>query len=299
MPRQKVSHKTVYTWEEFRSALDKDPAGSDQKKLQEYASHKDADTDDWYGTQSWTEAVFLLDAGGWGLNRLDKVKVDDTIVDAIAPLEEYLTDYVPTIAGGMVNIEAATTDASPEHFLEEEENDTVIQAGKRLLTIYVNCWNHNGIPEECYFYRGALIYKAVDHLETMGYSCEVIATFPCRGNGEAHITYVKIKDFQEMIDADRLCIAMCATFMMRRFLFHLQELEPDKIRLRYGYYASGGYGTQISMGAIKDYDVTIQQDQAELVFWYDVSGLTDTAKIDEAFKTLVKEKFTEAKNAQP
>ena len=47
----------------------------------------------------------------------------------------------------------------------------------------------------------------------------------------------------------------------------------------------------------QDHDITIQQDQAELVFWYDVSGLTDTAEIDKAFKTLVNEKFTEAKNA--
>ena len=297
MIRQKIAHKTIYSWEEFRSALDKDPASSDNKKLQDYASHKDADTDDWYGTQSWTEAVFLLDAGGWGLDRLEKTKVDEAIVEAIAPLEEYLTDYVPTVAGGVVNIEAATTDASPEHFLEEEESDTVITQGKRLLTIYVNCWNHNGIPEECYFHRGALIYKAVDHLETMGYNCEVIATFPCRGNGEAHVTYIKLKDFQEMIDADRLCIAMCATFMMRRFLFHLQELESEAVRLQYGYYQSGGYGTQISMGAIRDSDVTIQEDQAELVFWYDVSGLTDTDEIDKAFKTLVTKKFTEAKNA--
>ena len=51
------------------------------------------------------------------------------------------------------------------------------------------------------------------------------------------------------------------------------------------------------MGEIKDSDVTIQKDNAELVFWYDVSGLTDTDEIDEAFKTLVTKKFKEAKNA--
>ena len=289
--------KTIYSWDEFRSALDKDPTRSEQKKLNTYASHKGVEDDSWYGTQSWTEAVFLLDAGGWGLDRLDKTKVDDAVVEAIAPLEEYLTDYTPAIAGGMLNIEAATTDASPEHFLEEEESDTVITQGKRLLTIYVNCWNHNGIPEECYFHRGALIYKAVDHLETIGYSCEVIAAFPCSGGGDIHITYVKIKDFQEMIDADRLCITMCATFMMRRFLFHLQELEPEEMRQQFGYYDAGGYGTQISMGRVTDADVTIQEDQAELVFWYDVSGITDTDSIDRAFNTLVTEKFTEVKNA--
>jgi hypothetical protein len=85
--------------------------------------------------------------------------------------------------------------------------------------------------------------------------------------------------------------------MMRRFLFHLQELEPEEVRLQYGYHEGGGYGTQISMGEIKDSDVTIQKDNAELVFWYDVSGLTDTDEIDKAFKTLVTTKFTEAKNA--
>jgi len=294
----KEPHKTIYSWDEFRSALDKGPARSKRKEiLNDYFSHKNAKDDSWHGTQSWTEAIFLLDAGGWGLDRLEKTEVDEAIVEAIAPLEEYLTDYVPAIAGGMINIEAATTDASPEHFLEEEESDTVITQGKRLLTIYVNCWNHNGIPEKCYFHRGALIYKAVDHLETMGYSCEVIAAFPCSGGGDIHITYVKVKDFQEMIDADRLCIAMCATFMMRRFLFHLQELEPEEIRLQYGYYASGGYGSQISMGEVTDSDITIQKDQAELVFWYDVSGLTNTDTIDKAFKTLITEKFTEVKNA--
>ena len=287
----KIVHKTIYSWEEFRSALDKDPKRSDIKKLRSYASHRDADTDDWYGTKSWTEAVFLLDAGGWGLNRLEKTKVDDSVVEAVAPLEEYLTEYIPTIAGGIVNIEAAVTDASPEHFLEEEETDTVIAAGKRLLTVYVNCWNHNGIPEDCYFHRGTLIYKAIDRLEALGYGCEVIAVFPCAGKGEAHITYVKIKEFQEMIDADRLCISMCATFMMRRFLFHLQELEPDKVRLQYGYHADGGYGTQIRMGTLKDDDVMIQKDSSELVFWYDVSGLTRTGEIEKTFKKLVKEKF--------
>jgi len=289
----KIAHKTIYSWEEFRSALDKDPKRSDIKKLRSYASHKDVDNDDWYGTKSWTEAVFLLDAGGWGLNRLEKTELDDTIMESIAPLEQYLTEYVPTIAGGIVNIEAATTDASPEHFLEEEETDTIIAAGKRLLTIYVNCWNHNGIPEECYFHRGALIYKAVDRLESLGYGCEVIAVFPCRGSGEAHATYVKIKDFQEMIDADRLCISMCATFMMRRFLFHLQELESDKVRLQYGYYEAGGYGTQILMGTLDDSEVMIQQDSSELVFWYDVSGLTTVESIEKSFKKLVKRKFKE------
>jgi hypothetical protein len=289
----KIAHKTIYSWEEFRSALDKDPKRSDIKKLRSYASHKDVDNDDWYGTKSWTEAVFLLDAGGWGLNRLEKTELDDTIMESIAPLEQYLTEYVPTIAGGIVNIEAATTDASPEHFLEEEETDTIIAAGKRLLTIYVNCWNHNGIPEECYFHRGALIYKAVDRLESLGYGCEVIAVFPCRGSGEAHATYVKIKDFQEMIDADRLCISMCATFMMRRFLFHLQELESDKVRLQYGYYEAGGYGTQILMGTLEDSEVMIQQDSSELVFWYDVSGLTTVESIEKSFKKLVKRKFKE------
>jgi len=289
----KIAHKTIYSWEEFRSALDKDPKRSDIKKLRSYASHKDVDNDDWYGTKSWTEAVFLLDAGGWGLNRLEKTELDDTIMESIAPLEQYLTEYVPTIAGGIVNIEAATTDASPEHFLEEEETDTIIAAGKRLLTIYVNCWNHNGIPEECYFHRGALIYKAVDRLESLGYGCEVIAVFPCRGSGEAHATYVKIKDFQEMIDADRLCISMCATFMMRRFLFHLQELESDKVRLQYGYHTDGGYGTQILMGTLEDSEVMIQQDSSELVFWYDVSGLTTVESIEKSFKKLVKRKFKE------
>ena len=289
----KVAHKTIYSWEEFRSALDKDPKPSDVKRLQGYASHKDTDTDDWYGTKSWTEAVFLLDAGGWGLNRLEKTKVDDSVVEAVAPLEEYLTEYIPTIAGGIVNIEAAVTDASPEHFLEEEETDTVIAAGKRLLTVYVNCWNHNGIPEDCYFHRGALIYKAIDHLEALGYGCEVIAVFPCAGKGEAHVTYVKIKEFQEMLDADRLCISMCATFMMRRFLFHLQELEPDEIRLQYGYHSSGGYGTQIQMGTLKDDDIMIQKDSSELVFWYDVSGLTRTGEIEKAFGELIKKKFEE------
>ena len=288
-----ITHKTIYSWEEFRSALDKDPKRSDIKKLRSYASHRDADTDDWYGTKSWTEAVFLLDAGGWGLNRMEKTEVDDSVVEAVAPLEEYLTEYIPTIAGGIVNIEAAVTDASPEHFLEEEETDTVIAAGKRLLTVYVNCWNHNGIPEDCYFHRGALIYKAIDRLEALGYGCEVIAVFPCAGKGEAHITYVKIKEFQEMIDADRLCISMCATFMMRRFLFHLQELEPDKVRLQYGYHADGGYGTQIRMGTLKDDDVMIQKDSSELVFWYDVSGLTRTGEIEKAFGELIKKKFEE------
>ena len=289
----KIKHKTIYSWEEFRSALDKDPKPSDNKYLQSYASHKDTDTDDWYGTKSWTEAVFLLDAGGWGLNRLEKTEVDDSILEAVAPLEEYLTEYKPTIAGGVVNIEAAVTDSSPEHFLEEEETDTVIAAGKKLLTVYVNCWNHNGIPEECYFHRGALIYKAIDRLESLGYGCEVIAVFPCRGKGEAHATYVKVKEFQEMLDADRLCISMCATFMMRRFLFHLQELESEEVRLQYGYHADGGYGTQIAMGTLKDDDIMIQNDSSELVFWYDVSGLTRTEEIEKAFKKLVKKKFEE------
>jgi len=291
----KITHKTIYTWEEFRSALDKDPKRSDIKKLRNFSSHTDTDNDEWYGTRSWTEAVFLLDAGGWGLDRLEKTEVDDSVVESVAPLEEYLTEYVPTIAGGIVNIEAAVTDASPEHFLEEEETDTVIAAGKRLLTVYVNCWNHNGIPEDCYFHRGALIYKAIDRLESLGFGCEVIAVFPCRGKGEAHVTYIKIKEFQEMIDADRLCISMCATFMMRRFLFHLQELEPEEVRLQYGYHESGGYGTQISMGTLEDDDIMIQEDSTELVFWYDVSGLTNTKMIEKTFKKLIKGKFVEVR----
>ena len=169
----KIIKKTILEWDEFRDRLDDTPFTSDIEKLNSYSSSEETKSDEWYGTKSWIEAIFLLDAGGWGIDRLEKIEVDEKVTDSIAPLEEYLTDYVPSVAGGVINIEAAVTDASPEHFLDEEETDTVIAAGKRLLTVYVNCWNHCGIPEECYFHRGALIYKAIDHLETLGYGCEV------------------------------------------------------------------------------------------------------------------------------
>ena len=288
-----IIKKTILEWDEFRDRLNDDPFTSDIEKLNSYSSNEETKSDKWYGTKSWIEAIFLLDAGGWGIDRLEKVEVDEKVTDSIAPLEEYLTDYVPSVAGGIINIEAAVTDASPEHFLEEEESDTVIAAGKRLLTVYVNCWNHCGIPEECYFHRGALIYKAIDHLETLGYGCEVIATFPCRAGDDVHVTYVKVKNFQEMMDIDKLCVALCSTFMMRRFLFHLQELEPDWIRKKFGYYQSGGYGTQIRSGSLKPEDIAIQQDSSELIFWYDVSGVDKVKDIEKEFINLVDKKFNE------
>jgi len=290
----KIIKKTIYSWDEFRSVLDNEPKlEKDNSDLNVWSSKETTETDDWYGTKSWLEAMFILDAGGWGIPKLERTKIDDKITDSIAPLEDYLTEYVPTVAGGTINIEAAIADSSPEHFMEEEETETVMTKGKRLLTIYVNCWNHCGIPEDCYFHRGALIYKAIDHLETLGYGCEVIATFPCRSGQEAHVTYVKVKDFQEMMDIDKLCITMCATFMMRRFLFHLQELEPLDIRKKFGYFASGGYGTQIRMGTLSDEDIAIQQDSSELIFWYDVSGLERVKDIEETFIKLVETKFNE------
>ncbi len=73
----KIIKKTIYSWDEFRSVLDNEPKlDENNSELNIWSSKETTETDDWYGTKSWLEAVFILDAGGWGIPKLERTKID-------------------------------------------------------------------------------------------------------------------------------------------------------------------------------------------------------------------------------
>ena len=73
----KIIKKTILEWDEFRDRLDDTPFTSDIEKLNSYSSNEETKSDEWYGTKSWIEAIFLLDAGGWGIDRLEKIEREE------------------------------------------------------------------------------------------------------------------------------------------------------------------------------------------------------------------------------
>lgn len=223
-----MKYRHVYsTWGEFITAM-KEPTHNEHAVIDSRELHEDNWT-----TRTWDEALGYL-TGGWktGLDRLTEFKreIPSDIFETIMPVQDYKPELRHNIAGGVVDINAYLSGATPETFLSEhrsEEGEKV--QGKKLKTLYVNVSNSSGMPENAFFYRGALSYHLIEHLEACGYSCEVWAAQWVTGKqSDIQQCLIKVKEFGELFDNNKLAIALASSFMLRRFIFAIQEKGCDR-----------------------------------------------------------------------
>lgn len=216
-----------YSWTEFLELVTKGKRPSCRNP-----SSLRIDSGTWAGTSSMQEALDHL-TKGWsgGIDQLRKLQEDipADLFDGIMPPKEFKPEMTHTIAGGTLDVAAHLSGATPEVFIAEQvlaDSDATIVKGRKLQTIYVNIGNTAGYSVEAFMHRGCYIYSLVEHMENCGYSTEVWAISSNIGAGACEqFIRVKVKEFGELLDPNKLVCSLCSAFMFRRFIFAIMEMQ--------------------------------------------------------------------------
>lgn len=186
------------------------------------------------GTTSFDEA-YTLATKGWEEGNLLYKKyqylLPEKLLQSILPVEDFTTKWEPTIAGGAIDMATAVKDAGPLQFWQEIDDEIGVRQGRNIQRIVVNGIVPYYSEPEIMIIRGMLVYAAVEHLETLGYSVEVAveSTVAGKKTGCLITIPVKIKDFQELLNPNKLLFAMCHPSYLRRIMFGVMETLPKNL----------------------------------------------------------------------
>jgi hypothetical protein len=83
------------------------------------------------------------------------------------------------------------------------------------------------MPAEAFLYKGAYTYALIEHLEACGYSVELWVYIMTSDNMYTPQNilkmYVKVKEFAELLDTNKIACSVAGVFAFRRFFFSLME----------------------------------------------------------------------------
>ena len=213
---------------------------------EEQRNSRHTDEPDWYGS-STVEEAYNWAINGWPNSSTLLAKhrelIPETLLNALLPAEEFATKWNHAVAGSMIDMSVAARDAGPEQFLTEVEDNLEVRRGKNVQRIVLNGVNSFNVNSDVIVARGIMAYAAVEHLETIGYSIElsVEITAKCRNISNTYVTtVVKLKNFGEMVNADKLMFALSSPAFLRRLWFGVVETLPAKVRNMIGMTTYGG-----------------------------------------------------------
>lgn len=255
------------------------------------------------GTASLAEAYEVV-TDGWEQGRKIITAMTEKYNEVFSkwfPKQDFSNVFVKSFSGGTVDIEAAIK-GEPEDMLEIVQDTSKInssggQRGK-LQRIIVNCDCSGGIADETILSRGGIIASLVNTLELAGFDTEVIVCSRCIAcDGSVDLTYYAIiKAFGSPLNLYDLAFALAHPAMLRRFIFSLNEQEPESevafnlIRRGYGRSADltetqlerYGVDTGVSLGYGNLYFAVIKSN-------YDFQTMLDNcAKVVEKHFTTIK-----------
>jgi len=278
------------TWAEFMEIVKH--GTPNERATTPLSSRKDewAQTKPWSGAHDFNEALRWLEKG-WddGIKRLRNFQrgIPPDLYDCIMPVKDYKPELRHDIAGGAVDVPAHLTGATPETFVTEKapiEEGNQITTGRRLQSIYMNIANSSFTDEDAFFYRGAYTFSMIEHMENCGYSAElwvVNNVAPVYGGWRQRI-YVKVKEFGELFDTNKLAIALCSNFMLRRFMFSIQEQGDDEEITGIQHQSYG-----LPIGDDKVEDIALPEDMDLNPIWVATVNQHDPARMLEEFRGIL------------
>lgn len=293
-PDPKIPWTHVYTWTEFIEALHDANKQRNPKANNTSQSTQDSD---WYGTYTYEQALEHL-VKGWqtGLDRIRELRstIPSDMYDAIMPVEDYKPEQRHQIAGGTLDVGSYITGASPENFIAEvipHEAQDIVQ-GKKLITIYIQAHNSCHCSADAFFFRGLYTYYLIEHLENCGYSVEFWNVFT---NNHEHgmnnkwpeqKIYVKVKEFGELFDTNKLAVTLCSQFYLRRYIFALMETySDDEVKC-----TQDGYGYIPNKNKIED--VVLSEDADLNPLWIPFINIGESDKMLKEYKKVLQD-YTE------
>lgn len=273
------------SWKEF---TDKVSTGKHNSMSPTTSQNKES-YNNWFGTTTYEEAISLLDKG-WqkGIDKVKEIQatLPATLFDGIMPVRDYKPEARHDVAGGILDVAAHITGATPEVFITEkppvEEDNTKVMHGKKLQTIYMSLVNSAMCSEKAFLYRGAYTFALIEHLENCGFSTEVWGVSPVSGCEINQKTYVKIKTFGELFDVNKMAISLTSSFMLRRYLFRIMECASD-MEVQDITCRSYGYPWDIPF-----HEVVLQEDQDLNPIWINTHNTEDKDVMLRRFEEILK-----------
>lgn len=200
----------------------------------------------WDRSFTWTDDMgqaVALAKEGWSEVR-DKVRLiaDGITHDFSDRIEERHTPNYD-VTGGSVDVGRFLM-GEPECMIDFIV-EPVASIGKVVHVMY-NGSVSGSVSTEALSLRGATCLALIDVLEALGYSTVVDVQFPVRNarEGKAAVT-IRLKNSDEIYDADSLTFAIAHPSMLRRLIFGWWDGVDAKFQQSYGIGNTYGYPTKL------------------------------------------------------
>lgn len=225
---------------------------------------KSSDRGEWAGTPDMDSALHLA-AGNWkqGRELVDKVT---SAVKLAYPVRKEPVKY--NVVGSVPSVPRAVA-GDPKNMIEP-----VLNRSKRRLTItLVSDMSANWtVNSQNFVSRAAVLAALVDNIETMGYSCEVVAVAHTMswGTKDTACTAVKIKESHQPLDMARAAFGLGHPSMFRRMIFADWGGNEENRHLGRG------------LGHCSRMELTTEQNEKHIYYIPNLEGRTQYFFADEA-----------------
>lgn len=216
------------------------------------------------GDFSFCQTSSLADActlalQGWTECRPD---VDALLSDLQDSINNVMSDHYVVqhdVAGADVNM-GLFMSGEPEcmmQFVPEPE----ARMG-RVVRVLVNGVVSGGTPKERIVKRGVAVLALVNTLHLMGVGIELWFESAIEGTDKkTYSTVCKLHDSSQPLDIDNVMFALAHPSMLRRLVFSVQEQSKYKRQQRATEGQGYGYCTNLALGKVMDFDVTVERLQ--------------------------------------
>lgn len=187
---------------------------------------------EFHGTASFEDAVKLA-TQGWEEGRKiiqERTKIYKEYWEKFFPRQDYKLRLENNFSGEIPDV-SAYIQGHPESMMSFVPDDLAseISSGLRLQRIIINGTVSCYVKLESILIRGALIGALVNSMELLGINCEISVAWSSAGNTQRVVYSSTIKQFQDVMDLDKLAFSIAHSSMLRRFILSLIEQENDAI----------------------------------------------------------------------
>lgn len=191
---------------------------------------------DWSGTKSFKQAYDYA-LGGWkeGIEKIKLTNQKSTLLKKTKPT--FLLQPLHQISGSYVDIGRYLT-GRPDCMIYNQVNTT-----PKRITIIVKLGFNSGASESDYFDYGSSLLSIIDYYEKQNIRIELISRFSIYNCGRSMIIEVKLKEFGEFLDINKLTFTLCNPSFQRRIIFSYQEKMDKAVVEHFGFHSGNGYGS--------------------------------------------------------
>lgn len=213
-------------------------------------SQQEGDEDDFFGTESFEEAIDLLKYGDNDLyNQIKKEQAKININKMIGAYNQKLK-YKNKTYGCVPNVPAYLRN-NPINMINPEKK----QPANRILNIFLNIRVRGFTDKEEIIKIGLKYLTILDILEKSGYRCNLYSGCANETNNKYSYFMVRIKTDKEPLNLKKICFTIANPSMQRRIKFRWMEVndfEQDYTHNGYGGHDDSKHTQKVLNEKLKD-----------------------------------------------